>query len=398
LTVKGVAITGRRSHNDGGLTLGRQIMKRAGYLLALVVLSLAFVFPLPTMAQGTATVSIDAPAEVVVGSTFSARVNITNVTNLNAWNYDVVFNKDVLEVAAVLGGEVGGMPIQPGENQWVVNDGTLRVVNDIPGISTVSGSGYLAVIQFRVIGEVGNTSYIDLQGGMLSNDLASSIPATWGVPRASVAVVAPTISINPVEGCQGKELEVEISGKGLTGATAVSFGDGIDVDFTVNSDIKITATIAIAADAAVGVRDVSVTTTAGTEKLFDGFTVKMSPTIASVSPDKGKRSRPLRVVITGTNFAAATNVSFGEGITVNEFVVNSDTQITARITIASDAKGGARAVSVTNAVGCAGVKAGGFTVLGGVSIWAIALIVIAIGIAVYFGIRWRRRRRAMGMS
>lgn len=371
-------------------------MKRAGYLLVLVVLSLALVFPLPTLAQQTATVSIIAPAEVVVGSTFSARVNITNVTNLNAWNYDVVFNKNVLEVAGVLGGEVGGMPIQPGENQWVVKDGTLKVVNDIAGISTVSGSGYLAVIQFKVIGEIGNTSSIDLQGGMLSNDLANSIPATWG--RASVVVVAPTISIAPAEGCQGKKLKVEISGKGLTGATVVNFGDGIDVDFTVDSDIRITATITIAADAAVGVRDVSVTTTAGTERLFDGFTVKMSPTITSVSPDKGKRSRPLRVVINGTNFAAATNVSFGEGITVNEFVVNSDTQITARITIANDAKGGARDVSVNNAVGCSGVKAGGFTVLGGVPIWAIALIIIAIGIAVYFGIRWRRRRRAMGMA
>jgi len=371
-------------------------MKRAGYILALVVLSLVLVVPLPTMAQGTTTVSIDAPPEVVVGSTFSARVNIANVTYLNAWNYDVVFNKNVLEVNGVLGGEVGGMPIQPGENQWVVNNGTLKVVNDIPSISTVSGSGYLAVIRFKVIGEIGATSAIDLRNGILSDNLANSIPATWG--RATVAVVAPTISINPVEGCQGKELKVEISGKGLTGATAVSFGEGIDVDFTVNSDIKITATIAIAADAAVGVRDVSVTTTAGTETLFDGFTVKMSPTIASVSPDKGKRSRPLKVVITGTNFAAATNVSFGEGITVNDVVVDSDTRITARITIASDAKGGARAVSVTNAVGCTGIKAGGFTVLGGVSIWAIALIIIAIGIAVYFGIRWRRRRRAMGMS
>jgi len=149
-------------------------MKKAGYLLALVVLSLAFVFPPPTLAQGTTTVSIVAPAEVVVGSTFSAKVNITNVTNLNAWNYDVVFNKNVLEVNGVLGGEVGGMPIQPGENQWVVNNGTLKVVNDIPGISTISGSGYLSEIQFKVIGEIGNTSSIDLQGGMLSD--------TWRIP------------------------------------------------------------------------------------------------------------------------------------------------------------------------------------------------------------------------
>ena len=370
-------------------------MKRAGYLSVLAVLLLAFVLPLPTLAQGTTTVSIAAPAEVVVGSTFSARVNIANVTNLNAWNYDLVFDKSVLEVVDVLGGEVGGRPIQPGENQWVVSNGTLKVVADIPGISTVSGSGYLTVIQFKVIGEIGDTSAIDLRNGMLSSDLATSIPATWG--RATVTVVAPTISISPAEGCQGKRLKVEISGKGLTGTTDVSFGEGIDVEFTVDSDTRITATVIIAADAAVGVRDVSVTTTAGTQKLFDGFTVKMAPTIASVSPDGGKRGRVLKVVINGTNFAAATNVSFGEGITVNEFEVKSDTEITARITITGDAKGGDRDVSVTNAVGCAGVKAGGFTVLGGVPIWAVALIIIAIGVAVYFGIRWRRRRRAMGM-
>lgn len=370
-------------------------MKRAGYLLTLVVLLSAFVFPLQTVAQETTVVSVDAPDEVVVGATFIARVSITNVTRLNAWNYNVVFNKDVLEVADVGGGEVGGMPIQPGENQWVVDDDTLKVVNDISGISTVSGSGCLAEIKFKVIGEIGDTSSIDLQNGMLSDDLAQSIPATWG--RASVAVVAPTISIDPVEGCQGKELEVVISGKGLTGATGVGFGEGVDVDFAVDSDIKITATIAIAADAALGVRDVSVTTTAGTERLSDGFTVKVSPTITSVSPNEGKRGRILEVVLNGTNFAAATDVGFGEGITVNEFTVNSDTEIAARITIADDAEGGARDVSVTVA-GCTGIKAGGFTVLGGVPIWAIALIVIAIGIAVYFGIRWRRRKRAMGMS
>jgi hypothetical protein len=366
-------------------------MKKAGYLLILLALLLTFSLSSQTFAQEPATVSIDAPGEAAKGATFIARVSIANVTNLNAWNYDVVFSKRVFEVANVGGGEVGGMPVLGERLEYrMMEDGRLRVVNDVPGISILNGSGYLAEIEFRVIGEINDIGSIELRDGMLADYLAHAIPASWGSDL--VAIVEPTISLEPKEGCQGKELEVVITGKELTGATKVSFGNGIDVDFVVNSDIEITANIAIAADAAPELRDVSVVTPVGTKELSDSFMVRIAPTVTSISPDKGRRSEMLEVVINGTNLGAATSVNFGAGVMVDEFTVSSDTEIVAKITIADDTPAGNRDVSVTTAE-CDGIKAGGFTVEGGLSPLIIALIVIAAGGGGYFGFRWWRLRR-----
>ena len=75
--------------------------------------------------------------------------------------------------------------------------------------------------------------------------------------------------------------------------------------------------------------------------------VYVAPAVTSVAPDSDTQGQTLDVIITGTNFTGATVVSFGAGITVNSFTVDSDTQITADITIACDAALGDRDVSVT---------------------------------------------------
>ena len=99
--------------------------------------------------------------------------------------------------------------------------------------------------------------------------------------------------------------------------------------------------------------------------LFVPWTGMVAPTVTSVSPNQGTQGQTLSsVVITGTSFVGVlpNGVSFGLGITVNSFTVNSaTTQITANITIAAGATTGARDVSVTNPVGI-GTRTGGFTV------------------------------------
>jgi len=87
------------------------------------------------------------------------------------------------------------------------------------------------------------------------------------------------------------------------------------------------------------------------------------PTITSIIPDHGKQGETLGVIITGTNFSGATEASFGAGITVNSFNVDSSTQITANITIDADATLDGRNVSVTTPGGT-GMLADGFTVEG----------------------------------
>ena len=86
--------------------------------------------------------------------------------------------------------------------------------------------------------------------------------------------------------------------------------------------------------------------------------------VEDVDPSNGKRKQHLRVTISGSNFDGATIVSFGSGITVEDFSVNSSTEITAEITIDADATKGARNVSVTTGWGTA-TKIDGFSVVGG---------------------------------
>ena len=84
------------------------------------------------------------------------------------------------------------------------------------------------------------------------------------------------------------------------------------------------------------------------------------PTVGSVDPGSGYRGQTLDVTITGTNFTGTT-VSFGAGVTTNNFTVDSVTQITANITIAGDTTTGMRDVSVTTAAGT-GTLTDGFEV------------------------------------
>jgi hypothetical protein len=75
------------------------------------------------------------------------------------------------------------------------------------------------------------------------------------------------------------------------------------------------------------------------------------------------------VTLSGVYLTHVTGVSFGAGITVNSFTVDSDSQITAHITIAHGASGGARDVTVTTGGGASATLYSGFTVVsGGVSL------------------------------
>jgi len=151
-------------------------------------------------AAGGVTVSISAPTQVAVGTDFIAIVGIGNVTNFDATNYDVSFNPAVLQVGNVTSGLISGTAI-PVDMWSVVSPGTLRVIQNVPGLSGVSGSGYLSQIGFHVIGSVGNTSQINLANGVLSDNSANQIQATWVNDSVQItSVLAANFSANPREG------------------------------------------------------------------------------------------------------------------------------------------------------------------------------------------------------
>jgi hypothetical protein len=87
------------------------------------------------------------------------------------------------------------------------------------------------------------------------------------------------------------------------------------------------------------------------------------PVVASVTPNSGQQGQTISsVTLVGNSFIGATAVSFGSGITVSSFMVDTDTQVTASITIDPAATPGMRDVSVT-APGGVGVGTDLFEVL-----------------------------------
>lgn len=80
-------------------------------------------------------------------------------------------------------------------------------------------------------------------------------------------------------------------------------------------------------------------------------------TIAATSPNWERAGVTRDVLILGTNFTGAASVSFGAGITVNNFTVVTSTLITVNITIATDATVGARTVVIDS-----GSLTDGFTI------------------------------------
>ena len=101
----------------------------------------------------------------------------------------------------------------------------------------------------------------------------------------------------------------------------------------------------------------------GEDMTFTTYSSPPEPDVTSVDPDHGYQGQENEIVtISGSNFIDVWSVSFGSGITVNDFDVDSASQITADISIATGAVPGARDVSVTTLVDT-GTLAEGFIVL-----------------------------------
>ncbi|WP_204249172.1 IPT/TIG domain-containing protein, partial [Nocardia arizonensis] len=145
-------------------------------------------------------------------------------------------------------------------------------------------------------------------------------PGGTSNPVTYVYVVVPTItSLSPTAGPAAGGNSVTINGTGFTGPLTVRFGSTATV-FTVNSPTQITAV----APAGTGTVQVTVTGSGGTSNGV-AYTYAGVPTLTAIAPSSGPVTGGTTVVLTGTNLATATSVSFG-GTPATSFTVNSNTQ------------------------------------------------------------------------
>ena len=177
-------------------------------LVALLTMGLALT-AVPAAAQPPdATVTIEAPSIVPPGGSFVARLNITSVTDLSFATYRIQYDPSVLAVANVTDGMIGGSAAGVSvvddwtnlESEWYGWDaapGELGVVQGayLAGEAGLSGSGYLAEIEFDVIGAWCDTSPISfvLEDCAAFDYDEQPIVIDWVDP---VVTVAPAYDVN----------------------------------------------------------------------------------------------------------------------------------------------------------------------------------------------------------
>lgn len=133
----------------------------------------------PAQAQQT-TVSLNTP-KLVQGNTVHSAVEIADVNSLDAGQFDLSFNPDVLKVVNVEDGSIEGTKIPV---QWSSIDAdTIRVLFNLEGVAGINGSGQLAKIGFEVIGD--GESNLLISSGLLGNTEANQIDTNWGVTAAA---------------------------------------------------------------------------------------------------------------------------------------------------------------------------------------------------------------------
>ena len=136
--------------------------------------------------------------------------------------------------------------------------------------------------------------------------------------------VTPTITlVDPTVGPVVGGTVVTITGTGFTGATAVTFGGipGTGIDVISDTALEITSPAHAAGPVDVVVEGADAPSNAG------AFTFVASPVIIGLNPTSGPTAGGNTVIITGTGFTGATDVTFG-GLPASSVVVDSDTQIT----------------------------------------------------------------------
>ncbi|MFC2072819.1 cohesin domain-containing protein [Chloroflexota bacterium] len=146
-------------------------------IIVSLLLALGSTIFAPVAAAGEVSVSIgNAPDTVTEDVEFTVTVDISQVVDINGAQYEIVFNPSVLRLDDVITGEIDstGMPVQGFAE---VSPGSYRVLQSLI-FDKISGSGYLAVLHFHVIGSLGDSSSIDLSNGTLSG-WEGEIPATW---------------------------------------------------------------------------------------------------------------------------------------------------------------------------------------------------------------------------
>jgi len=178
-------------------------------------------------------------------------------------------------------------------------------------------------------------------------------------------------SVSPNTIGEGATTAVTITGSNfVNGATVVVSGAGVTVGpVTWNSATSLTASLTATSTAAATARNVTVTNPdTRNGRCTSCLTVTATPVMTAVTPaslQAGQANQAIRIDGSGFTTAALAGgvaISFGSDVTLLSLTRNSNTHLTARVTVAATATPGPRDVQLTVTGQPPSTLAGGFTV------------------------------------
>ena len=134
--------------------------------MAVLLLLVGFMLPATSAVAEPVKVRVNVPEHIDEGATFIATIGVKGIKNLTAAQFDLSFNSSVVLVTDVKDGRLDE-EIIPVILWASIEENTIRVLLYTPGLSVVSGSGYLAKICFHAAGEEGDESVLNLSDGEL---------------------------------------------------------------------------------------------------------------------------------------------------------------------------------------------------------------------------------------
>ena len=216
--------------------------------------------PRPAQADGDPliTVDLDTPHDVYLGKSFSVPVNISTVQGLKGAQFTIIFDDRVIQWQNPGSGKIGTRIIEPGDEM------TVEQINNPPqpaGFSlyrinisfepdSVSGNGTLAVLNFNVIGELGQSGYLCICNGILSG-INGPIAATWICDYVTIRECSgPDITVQPEPQtvCEGDQVTFSADAAGAPDPAVqwqVSYDGGInwqDIPGETGKTLTFTAT------------------------------------------------------------------------------------------------------------------------------------------------------------
>ncbi|MBT3362944.1 MAG: hypothetical protein HN929_04600 [Chloroflexi bacterium] len=195
-------------------------------------------------------------------------------------------------------------------------------------------------------GDDSGSAYVYTRSGTAWTEqakLISSDGAAWEYFGSSVGINGNTLAVGaPLNGSNdvypGSAYIYTRSGITWTQQRKLTAIDGADMDFFGQS---------------LGVSGATVTVGAffNDDDSGSAYVFEQPPDVKSINITSADRDETLDVIISGIFFDNTSAVSFGTGVMVNSYTVDSSNRITANITVSGTAALGARDVAVTTPVG-----------------------------------------------